>query len=210
VNRHTLTLTRLLLSLKWDTRKRIRDHYDVDRLSNVLYHASNLIENIAADELDTGHKLNAFLLERTSKIVRQGWQALDQASLTDGVQRAALEDARVRIAEGRVEPSDEELVLFGYRMSYIVDPALVVITDVRRVPEYEAHRFDGFGVSIAPRWVYNIIVEELEYTPGSKGRHLHTSAVPVPSELQRELFLRLKEDMSLEDAYNASRTLISI
>lgn len=210
MNRYTLTLARLLLSLKRDTRKRIRDHYDVDHLSTVLYHAANLIDGIAADELDAGCKLNASLIERTSKAVRQGWQMLDRASLTDEVQRAALQDARDRIAEGRIEPADEELVLFGYRMSYIVDPALVVITDVRRVPEYGAQRFDGFGISISPRWVYNIIVEELEHTPGSKGRNLHTAAVPVPSNEQRELFLRLKEDMPLEDAYNASRTLISV
>ena len=210
MNRHSLTLARLLLSLKRDTRKPIRDHYDVDHLSKVLYHAANLIDGIAADELDTGRKLNASLIERTSKAVRQGWQTLDRASLTDDIQRAALQDARDRIAEGRIEPADEELVLFGYQRSYIVDPALVVITDVRRIPEYEAHRFKGFGISISPRWVHSIIVEELERAPGSKGRNLHTAAVPVPSDQQRELFLRLKEDMALEDAYNASRTLTSI
>jgi hypothetical protein len=210
VNRHTLTLTRLLLSLKRDTGRRIRDHYDVDRLSKDLYDAARLADSVVADEWDTASRLNRALVEWVTNLIQGGYRSLDRATLSLRVQKAALRDARIRIANGHVDPHDEELVLFGYGRSYIVDPALVVLTDERLCAFYEPHRFDGFGIACAPRWVYKIIEEELGQTPASKTRKLHTVAVPVPTEQERELFVRLIQDMPVEDAYEVTSTLTHI
>lgn len=210
MNRHSLTLTRLLLSLKRDTGRRIRDHFAVDRLSKELYDAACVTDSAVADEWDTTSRLNRALIDWITKLIQSGYRALDQATLSPRVQEAALRDARFRIANGEVDPRDEELVLFGYRRSYIVDPAIVVLTDERLCDFYQAHRFDGFGISCAPRWVFNIIEEELGQTPSSKTRTLHTAAVPVPTEQERELFVRLIQDMPVEDAYKAASTLTHI
>ena len=210
MDRHSLTLTRLLLSLTRDTGRRIRDHFDVDRLSKGLYDAARVTDSAVADEWDTTSRLNRALVERITKLIQSGYRALDRATLSSRVQKAALRDARLRIANGHVDPPDEELVLFGYRRSYIVDPALVVLTDERLCDFYQDHRFDGFGISCAPRWVYKIIEEELGQTPASKTRKLCTAAVPVPTEQERELFVRLIQDMPVEDAYEATSTLTHI
>lgn len=182
----------------------LHDHYVLEEVHRDLYDVATCIDYFC-DGITLSTEEEEKLAQLTANM-QTIYARLDAARKDPRIYELALDDARERILRGEPTAGREDLVLFGFVSRMIVDPAVLALV-ARPLPEaLEGACSDGFRLVQAPRWVYDIITEELDAS-NWHGRVQYTPAVPVPTDLQAELLARMTSLLDLASAANVASAL---
>lgn len=180
-------------------------HHALETLRRDLQTVASCIDYFCADAILTEEE--EVLVDKASANFHEIYTRMDIAARSEEVQAMALADALSRIMKDEDVSSRQDEVLFGFVGSTIVDPAILTLVS-KPVPEpLSTVLVDGFRLVRSPRWVYDVICEELDRC-NWHSRLQYTAPVPVPTADQVELFGRLLSMMDIEDASIIARTLV--